>query len=111
MALTFQQQQLKQGQYHGQLRSAKTQAEVNSILAAAKREGVALDASVIKSREQAIKSITEKNTRAKAAQDLVNKQAADKAAADKIIADAAAAKKAAEDASWGMAPESRGHRK
>ena len=88
MALTFQQQQLKQGQYHGQLRSAKTQAEVNSILAAAKREGVALDASVIKSREQAIKSLAEKNTRAKAAQDLVNKQAADKAAADKAAQEA-----------------------
>jgi hypothetical protein len=88
MALTFQQQQLKQGQYHGQLRSAKTQAEVNSILAAAKREGVALDASVIKSREQAIKSLAEKNTRAKAAQDLVNKQTADKAAADKAAQEA-----------------------
>jgi hypothetical protein len=87
MALTYQQKLAKQGQLQAQLRSATTTAQVNSILASAKTDGIDIDPTVLKSVQNSVANLENKT----------KMDAAAKAAADKAIADKAAAAKAVTD--------------
>ena len=87
MALTYQQKLAKQGQLQAQLRQATTTAQINSVLASAKTDGIDIDPTVLKSVQNSVANLENK----------AKMDAVAKAAADKAIAEKAAAAKAVTD--------------